>query len=74
MCPIAPNPNSGTAEPIEPTRNMIAATMSPPRRPRDVEIQAASKPPMKQPTRALEMVQPDRLLRAVSVSASGLMK
>ena len=34
---MTPNPNSGTAEPNEPTRNSNAAMMSPPLRPKAVE-------------------------------------
>src|SRR5512138_991711 len=71
---MAPKPNSGTAEPIEPNRNRIAATMSPPLRPIAVESHPATAAPMMHPTNALEIVHPDRLLRAVSDRWSGSMK
>ncbi len=74
MCPIGPKPSSGTAEPIEPSRNSRAEVISPPLRPSDVETHPARNAPMIQPTSALEIVQPERLLRHPSDSPSGLMK
>src|SRR5262249_35068746 len=71
---MVPKPTSGHAEPIEPKRNMAPATIMPPRRPRRVETQPATNAPMMQPSSALEMVQPDKLLRAVSDHPSGMMK
>src|SRR5258708_1957672 len=74
MWPIGPKPNSGQAEPIDPSRNISPATNRPPRRPRTVETHPATIAPMMQPRSALEIVQPDRLLRAVSDNPSGSMK
>src|SRR3569833_372866 len=72
--PMAPKPNSGTAEPMEPNSNRTAATMRPPLRPIAAESHPATPAPMMHPRRALEIVHPDRLLRAVSDSPSGSMK
>src|SRR5215468_5626395 len=74
ICPTAPKPTSGQAEPTEPSRNMAPATIMPPRRPRRDDTHPATNAPMMQPTSALEIVQPDRLLRAVSDHPRGLMK
>ena len=63
---MAPNPNSGTADPTEPRRNNKAAAISPHLRPQAVETQPATAAPMMHPTSALEIVQPDKVLRAVS--------
>src|SRR5258708_21788563 len=71
---MAPKPISGHAEPIDPSRNIGPATIRPPRRPSAVDIHPATDAPMMQPNMALEMVQPDRLLRAVSDHPSGSMK
>jgi hypothetical protein len=74
MPPMGPKPNSGYAEPKAETKNKAPATTSPPLRPRTLETQPARKAPMMQPSSALETVQPERLLRAVSVRCCGSMK
>ncbi len=52
----------------------MPARTRPPLRPIVDETQPAMAAPMMQPNSALLMVQPDRLLRAVSGNPSGLMK
>ena len=46
----------------------------PPLRPTALDTQPATMAPMMQPNSALDTVQPDRLLRAVSDRCSGSMK
>ncbi len=72
--PIGPKPISGYAEPAAEMRNRAAATSSPPLRPRAFDAQPARLEPMTHPKSALEMVQPERLPRAVSERCSGSMK
>src|SRR5215475_10222311 len=72
--PIGPRPISGKAEPTADSRNSSAATIRPPLRPTTFANHPATPAPMMQPNSALEIVQPDRLPRAVSERCNGSMK
>src|SRR5215472_2220211 len=74
IAPIGPRPNSGKAEPSADSTNSTAATISPPLRPTAFASQPATPAPMMQPNKALDMVQPERLPRAVSERCNGSMK
>src|ERR1700722_2962004 len=74
ISPIGPRPNSGKAEPAAAIRNRAPATSMPPLRPIAFDTQPATIAPRTQPNRALDTVQPERLLRAVSGRFNGSMK
>src|SRR6187549_4059174 len=72
--PITPMNDSGQAEPNDDMKNNVPATISPPRRPSQCATTPPRAPPMMQPASAQEMVQPSRLMRALSGSPSGATK
>src|SRR5262245_42663097 len=74
MLPTGARPNSGKAEPRDDTKNSDAATNRPPRRPMRCDSGPAIAPPITHPSRAQEIVQPERLCAAVSGRPRGLMK
>src|SRR3569833_791668 len=59
-------PNSGTADPNEPTRNSSAATIRPALRPSRLAIGPPARAPIMQPSNAQDIAQPERQTQAAT--------